>query len=152
MLNIRATTDDEIAIYALKQIALEIGATEAMIDPNCREIILEWIASARKVDQYQGFVAEIEQQLIGFIGCQRYQKGYPQIIHIVQYGYIWGLYVEPTYRRQGIATRLMQTAIEYLSSINCTQILLHTSQVGQRVYEKMGFQISNEMSLKIDEN
>lgn len=149
----QATADDEIAVHALTQIALETGVSKELFDSNFREMTLEWIARARIVDRYQGFVAEVDDQVIGFVGCQRYQKGYPRIIKpsVLRYGYIWGLYVEPTYRRQGIATRLMQTAIEYLSSIDCTQILLHASQAGQPMYEQLGFQISNEMSLKIDE-
>lgn len=152
MLNFRATTDDEIAVHALVQIALEIGVSESAVAPNFRELTLTWIEQARKYDRYQGFVAEFDQQEIGFIGCQLYQKGYPQIIatSVLQYGYIWGLYVEPDYRRQGIATRLMQMSINYLSSIGCTQILLHASQAGQPVYEELGFHPSNEMSLKLN--
>ena len=143
--------DDAISAEHLIKIARELGCPEDAIDSNFLRNTSDWLTHARQYDRYQGFIAEVDHQIVGSIGCQLFQKGYPQVVKcsVLQYGYIWGLYIEPAYRRQGIATQLMQCAIDYLTSLHCTQILLHASPTGQLVYERLGFIASNEMSLKV---
>lgn len=68
------------------------------------------------------------------------------------YGYIWNVYVETNYRRQGIATKLTQEAIKYLHSLNCTHAILHASPYGKPVYENLGFVPKNEMILELNKS
>ena len=67
-----------------------------------------------------------------------------------QKGYIWGVYVDPTYRRQGIATKLMKQAMIYLKEIGCTKAVLHASDTGKMLYSNLGYIESNEMVLNLD--
>jgi ribosomal protein S18 acetylase RimI-like enzyme len=62
---------------------------------------------------------------------------------------IWNFYVQPDYRRQGIATKLTEMAIAHLKSLNCTKAVLHASPSGKPVYENLGFATSNEMMLNL---
>jgi ribosomal protein S18 acetylase RimI-like enzyme len=64
-------------------------------------------------------------------------------------GYVLGVYVEPAYRNQGIATQLMEAAIAHLKSIGCTEILLNASPSGKPVYERLGFTEANAMKLSL---
>lgn len=71
--------------------------------------------------------------------------GYPNVIHGVRVGYIFGVRVEPGYRGQGVATDLTQDAMAFLKSIGCNRIKLHASNAGRSIYEGLGFVASNEM-------
>lgn len=61
--------------------------------------------------------------------------------------YLMSLYVEPEYRRQGIARHLIQTMIGWSRAQGITQIALHASDQGRPLYESLCFRTTNEMRL-----
>ena len=63
--------------------------------------------------------------------------------------YLLSLYVDPAYRRQGIARHLVQTAVDWAHAQGIGQVSLHASDQGRRLYESLGFQASNEMRLAL---
>jgi ribosomal protein S18 acetylase RimI-like enzyme len=65
-------------------------------------------------------------------------------------GYIMNLVTDPRYRRQGIARRMMQTMLEWLSAQDIQLAALHASEVGRPLYMRLGFVSSNEMRLKLE--
>ena len=66
-------------------------------------------------------------------------------------GYIMNLVTDPRYRRRGIARRMMRTMIEWLAGQNIQRVTLHATDVGQPLYEELGFVDSNEMSLRLEQ-
>jgi GNAT superfamily N-acetyltransferase len=66
-----------------------------------------------------------------------------------KYGYIWHVFVVAAARRQGVATRLVERAVDHLRSIGCTKAVLHSSDAGEAVYRQLGFQIAKEMRLDL---
>ena len=67
-------------------------------------------------------------------------------------GYIINVYVVPAWRRRGIATSLMQTAIDYSRLKNYARIRLRATEAGQGVYERVGFRgKDNVMELKLND-
>jgi GNAT superfamily N-acetyltransferase len=66
-----------------------------------------------------------------------------------KYGYIWGVYVEPAYRKQGIAKQLTSATVNYLKAVGCTRAVLNASPLGKPVYESLGFSNSNAMQLDL---
>lgn len=64
-------------------------------------------------------------------------------------GYIMDISVVPSQRRQGIARRLMKTAIDWLAEQGIHYITLHTTEMGQPLYEELGFVAGNELKLRI---
>ena len=105
-----------------------------------------WMRARRSLG-YQAFVAEVNNQVVGSVGCQRFAGLYPNILKASyrQDGYIWGVYVEPAFRSQGIATQLTDQAITYLRSVGCTHAVLNASPSGRPVYRRLGFADSNVM-------
>jgi GNAT superfamily N-acetyltransferase len=63
-------------------------------------------------------------------------------------GYIMNLVTDLRYRRQGIARRLMQAMLDWLSEQGISHATLHATQVGIPLYEELGFAESNEMQLR----
>lgn len=62
---------------------------------------------------------------------------------------ILNVYTEPEYRRRGIARRLMETMIAWCRQEGLARVNLHASEHGRRLYESLGFELSNEMRLKL---
>jgi ribosomal protein S18 acetylase RimI-like enzyme len=60
---------------------------------------------------------------------------------------VLNVYVEPAWRRQGVAEALMRAILAELSERGVHRIVLHASPDGQRLYERLGFEVTNEMRL-----
>lgn len=64
-------------------------------------------------------------------------------------GYIMGMYTRPEYRRRGLATAIMQTILDALRKEGIQRVTLRASYEGRPVYEKLGFEPTSEMRLKL---
>jgi ribosomal protein S18 acetylase RimI-like enzyme len=133
------------------QLWLDNGISEDSIRDDWLEITLKFIKQARSEVAFQAFVAEIDGSIVGSASCQLYGGLYPSPFKLQHrhYGYIWNIYVKSDYRRQGIATQLTKTAIDYLKDLDCTKVVLHASPFGKPVYESLGFVSNNEMVLDL---
>jgi GNAT superfamily N-acetyltransferase len=66
-----------------------------------------------------------------------------------QHGYILNVYVEPEFRRKGLARRLMEIILERCKELGLDTVELHASDQGRPIYASMGFEPTNEMRLSI---
>lgn len=86
---------------------------------------------------------------LGLISCFKDQK-HDEVAHIA------GLWVRPSHRGQGIATRLLQTALKWARDQRFQQAKLwnNTNNLrGQKIYEQLGFQMtSNTDKMRSDPN
>jgi ribosomal protein S18 acetylase RimI-like enzyme len=145
-----ATTQEDLLIAQHSyQMWQDIGVPEDAIKPDWCDATLEFIEQARRDLFYKGFIAEVDDVIIGSASCQIFAGLYPNIFQpeYRKTGYIWGIYVEPSYRRQGIAKQLTSIAVEYLKAIACTQVVLNASPAGKPVYSNLGFSEGNQMVL-----
>lgn len=144
-----AVKGDEIVIAEhLCHIALELGVSPNSIRQDWLEKTVQFIARARQELGYKSFIAEINNEVIGSASCQILEL-YPMVSEEYQKGYIWGVYVDRAYRRQGVATKLMKQAMIYLKKIGCTKVVLHASDTGKLLYSSLGYVKSNEMVLSL---
>ena len=60
-------------------------------------------------------------------------------------GNILNVYTERGSRRQGLARRLMNAALEYCKEQGIRAVILHASTEGRALYESLGFAPTNEM-------
>ncbi|HUT49635.1 MAG TPA: GNAT family N-acetyltransferase [Alphaproteobacteria bacterium] len=124
----------------------DVPKTAIVADWEAR--VASFLAEARARLDYQGFIAESgDGTVVGSAGGQRFAGLYPDVLAPAHrtYGYVWGVYVEAGWRCRGIARRLTEAAIEHLKGMGCTRVLLHSSPHGRTVYEKLGFEPTNEM-------
>jgi ribosomal protein S18 acetylase RimI-like enzyme len=84
------------------------------------------------------FGAYLDGHIIGMIGLK--QEDGPKKAHK---GFVWGFYVEPEGRQQGVATRLMTTLIEAARSIveQLTLTVVQENEVAIALYKRFGFTI-----------
>ena len=64
-------------------------------------------------------------------------------------GNVLNVYTEPYARRQGLARRLMETALAWCRDNGIHAVILHASPDGRPLYESLGFKSTNEMRLEI---
>ena len=62
---------------------------------------------------------------------------------------VLNVYVESTWRRRGVADALMRALLQDLAARGIRRIVLHASDDGRRLYERLGFVATNEMRLSI---
>jgi ribosomal protein S18 acetylase RimI-like enzyme len=147
-----ATSDDDPLIAQhFYQMWLDNQVPVEGIQSDWRNQTLQFIEQARQNLGYQAFMAEVNAQVVGSVSGQRFAGLYPMIFtpDYRQDGYIWGVYVEPAYRGQGIATELTRLALAHLKALGCTRAILNASPSGKPVYEKLGFDNSNAMYLTL---
>ena len=60
---------------------------------------------------------------------------------------VLNVYVEPAWRRRGVADALMRAVLDALAARGIRRIVLHASDDGRRLYERLGFVPTNEMRL-----
>jgi ribosomal protein S18 acetylase RimI-like enzyme len=66
-----------------------------------------------------------------------------------QIGYVMNVVTAPEYRRQGLARRVTQAALEWLDGRGIQRASLHATEMGQPLYESLGFEpTTNEMRLE----
>jgi ribosomal protein S18 acetylase RimI-like enzyme len=58
---------------------------------------------------------------------------------------VLNVYVEPAWRRRGVAEALMRSVLAALAERKVRRIVLHASDEGRRLYERLGFVSTNEM-------
>jgi len=61
---------------------------------------------------------------------------------------ILNVYTEPEFRKRGIARQIMLTILKWLKEQGFRGVNLHASDAGRPLYEKLGFQATNEMRLR----
>jgi len=121
---------------------------------KARTRLEEWLTSG----DYVGWLATPADQselVVGGAGVQL-QRILPRPVDDVtigegRQGTIVNVFTEPEWRRRGIAGLLMQEIINWSKTEKIDRLILHASDDGRPVYEKLGFKESNEMRFASDE-
>ena len=66
-----------------------------------------------------------------------------------QIGYVMNIATVPRYRRRGLARRIMRVMLKWLAEQSIQCVALHTTEMGQSLYEELGFVDGNEMRLRM---
>jgi ribosomal protein S18 acetylase RimI-like enzyme len=111
----------------------------------------EWLRQRIPTQEYIGWMVENEAgQVVAGAGLW-ILTWLPNIInHSGKRGYILNVYVNRDARRQGLARRLLNTALDECRARGIHQVRLHASNEGRPLYESLGFEAENEMSLYLE--
>jgi GNAT superfamily N-acetyltransferase len=109
----------------------------------------EWLGARMERGTLTAFVAEEGGQVLasGGVWIQEVQPrpGHP----CTQWGYILSVYTEPFARGRGLAKAIVQACIAKAKEAGCTRATLHASEAGRPLYEKFGFERTDEMWLDL---
>jgi GNAT superfamily N-acetyltransferase len=64
--------------------------------------------------------------------------------------YLLSVYTDPRARGAGVATAMVERALALAKRLGYARVSLHASQMGRRVYERLGFQTTTELRYWID--
>jgi GNAT superfamily N-acetyltransferase len=128
----------------------EMGFRDAAILDRVEAVSREYFTEALRAGTYLGWMAEDSNgQVVGGGGIVvAAWPGYPAENHAKR-AWILNMYTEPEARRCGVARRLMQAMVEWCRGEGYGTVSLHASEAGRPLYKSMGFQPTNEMSLKL---
>ena len=128
----------------------EMGFRDAAVLDRVEAVSREYFTEALRAGTYLGWMAEdSNRRVVGGGGIVVAEwPGYPGENHAKR-AWILNMYAEPGARRVGVARRLMEAMIEWCRDEGYGSVSLHASAAGRPLYENMGFQPTNEMTLKL---
>ncbi|MEM2106915.1 MAG: N-acetyltransferase [Candidatus Bathyarchaeia archaeon] len=90
-------------------------------------------------------VAEVDREVVGYVMC-RMESGFSDLggFRLVRKGHIVSLAVKSNFRRRGIATTLMSSAISALTAQGASEAFVEvrvTNGPAINLYQKLGFRI-----------
>lgn len=143
--------DDAVLIEHYLAIWDGYGTAPDDYAPNAADAVSRFMEECRVDGNHGGFLAIIEGDAAGSAMACLFRSPYPEVIKpgIKKRGYIWSVYTKPAYRGRGVGKALTERAIEHLKSIGCTQVILHASDAGAPMYEKLGFTRAGEMRITL---
>ena len=155
---VRLATEADAPVVARHRVAMfrDMGTLPAeqgppllaAAEPYFRRAIPEgtyvgWLAApaGRPGDIVAGAGIQIREMIPRLRGDGRAIDSGPQ-------GLIVNVYTEPAWRRRGIAELLMREILRFTRQRGIHNVVLHASDDGRALYEKLGFRQTNEMRLE----
>ncbi len=132
-----------------RQMWLDNGVNEDSLVDDAEARVIEFVDEGIRLHRLRMFFAVRGDVFIGGAACQRFAGLYPNVLTAKarRYGYLWGIYVSPSARQRGVGAALTKQCIEALRDDDCTHAFLHAAPMGIGIYERLGFESTNEMCL-----
>lgn len=154
---IRKATTEDIPTIARHRAAMfrDMGVLPADREEALVHATAAYLAHAMTGGEYLGWIAEkagSEPEIIGGGGAQLRSilprpDGANDKLELGPEAIVLNVYVERGWRRKGVAEALMGALLTELMELGVYRIVLHASPDGRRLYERLGFEITNEMRL-----
>jgi ribosomal protein S18 acetylase RimI-like enzyme len=127
--------DDETLASHYLALGDSYGTPKEHFAPDARAQIIVFLREGRQHRGLKTFLALIDNNIAGSAACQLHIYPYPEVIKPAhrRFGYILSVYVEPQYRRMGVAQKLMDRAVKHLRTLGCTTVVLHSSAKEMRL-------------------
>jgi GNAT superfamily N-acetyltransferase len=118
-------------------------ATGRATKTTCRMRRTSQRNSSRKAGRSQSMAAFSRSLMARSLArlCCLLRSPYPDVVKQERRlrGYIFSVFTVPSYRGTGVRKALTERAIAHLQNVGCTHIVLHASDAGAPLYEKLGF-------------
>jgi RimJ/RimL family protein N-acetyltransferase len=137
---IRILREDDAQIYTRLRREALLASPLAFASSPADDLFSEPEAVAEQLRRAPEFViiGAFENDLIGAVGV--YRERHLKASHKA---HLWGMYVVPSHRRQGVATDLLDAAIRHartLPGVSRVHLSVTSAAPGaQRLYERAGF-------------
>lgn len=156
-IRIRPATPDDAPVIArhragmfrdMGQVTAEAyDALVAVAESRLRETLasgeyVAWLALAPEGDAVIGGAGA--QRRLAFPHPHRFEDGTVGIGE-GRHAIVLNVYTEPAWRRRGVAEALMRQVIRWAEAERLDRLVLHASEQGRHLYQRLGFAASNEM-------
>jgi ribosomal protein S18 acetylase RimI-like enzyme len=144
-----ATAADAAAItHQRRRMFLDAGLATLPQADAMAAAFLPWVHAKLAAGQYLGWLTEDTEQAGNTVaGAGLYLMEFPPHWLDPQpvRAYLLNFYVDPSLRGQGLAGQLLRLAVAESRARNIKVVTLHASRFGKPIYEKFGFQHTDEM-------
>ncbi|AFL87071.1 sortase-like acyltransferase [Terriglobus roseus DSM 18391] len=151
MVIIRRSTMDDVALIAAQRHSMFLDNEFATADElDTMNVAFEpWLRERLADGRYLGLFAEEDGVVLAGAGIL-FNDFPPHYLH-VEAGrpYLLNFYTEPVARGRGLAKELLKACVEECRVRGCKVVTLHASKFGRPIYEKFGFEQTNEMMIKL---
>lgn len=111
-----------------------------------REPFRRWLKPRLEDGSYFGFVITDEGPAVAGVGLQLIDwPPHPRHPTEDRRGYVLNMWVDPAYRRRGLARRLMGLSEAEFARRGVGFAVLHASDFGRPLYERLGWEVTPEM-------
>ena len=110
------------------------------------QVYERWARARLKNHELMAWVVKSSDGRIAGGGCVWLQpvQPRPHRASMVQ-PYLLSMYTEPDFRRRGVASMVVKEAMEWCRKKKYERLMLHASEMGRKVYCKLGFRRTWEM-------
>ena len=151
IVSIATAEDIELLVDHRLKMLREIFPQYAPKAQNIEGQTREWIKTKMAQKKLIGFIARTQEGHAAGSGCIWLRETQPSMISpFLEAPYLMSIYTEESFRRNGVAKLITQTAIEWCKANGYDRINLHASESGRSVYETLGFEPTSEMRLWLD--
>jgi ribosomal protein S18 acetylase RimI-like enzyme len=152
MYDIRPASKEDAAIIAVqrRRMFLDMGKPD---DANMQVMLtsfLPWVRDAIANGKYLGMLATNVHQVTAGAGMLLLESAPTYGDTSTTRAYIFNVYTELEFRRQGLARQLIQALLEEATLRGIRVVSLHATDAGKNVYSELGFENSNEMRLMLE--
>jgi GNAT superfamily N-acetyltransferase len=147
----RATTRDiDILVHQRRGMWFDMGERNPIKLGRHDRAFRRWVQPRLRRGTVVGWLIEAEREGIvaGAIVWLRPSIGRPGVPHLVQ-PFLLSMYTEPQWRRQGLASRIVEEAVKWTRKNDYRGLWLHASLMGRRLYVRRGFKRTWEMMLEL---
>lgn len=105
-----------------------------------------WVTRMLRAGRYAGWITSDGHRPVASAGLMFLDWAPHPLDPAGEYrAYLLNVFVEPEYRKRGLARALVELCLDEARRRNICVVALHASDAGRRVYESMGFKSTNEM-------
>lgn len=133
-------------VPCLSQLRVEMLNEENVYTPTFNEVLLnntrEFIVNEIEKKSIFIIVAEEENEIISMGWITYFILPPNDWCPSGKTAYVGNVYTVPRYRKRGIAKEIITRLVDNAKERSCERILLNTSELGENLYKKVGFEFS----------
>ena len=150
-MKLRAATlaDLDVILHHRREMFREMGGEYQRQLDRFDNASRQYFQSALQDGSYFGLMGEIDNKIVAGGGVVIAQWPGSPLNFNPHRAWILNLYVEPEYRRRGLARAITEALISWCKENGFQSVALHASEYGRSLYKKLGFRPTNEMRLKL---
>lgn len=142
--------DLDALVYQRREMWKALGIRNNELHLNGDRVYKRWARTRLKNHELMAWVVKSSDGKVAGGGCVWLQSVQPRPhrASMVQ-PYLLSMYTEPSFRRRGVASMVVKEAIDWCRSNKYERLMLHASEMGRKVYSKLGFKRTWEMRLDL---
>ncbi len=142
--------DLDLLVRQRRAMWMDLGVKDASLHNRADRAYRRWAKPRLESGKLIGWLVEDEEGTNAGSGCLWLQPVQPSPRRTGELQpYLLSMYTDPRFRRQGVASMIVNQAIAWCRKHGHERLTLHASEVGAKVYEQFGFKRGREMRLDL---